>query len=82
MFQNTSAVYFGGDYQYTTMRTDYAGVDLPGFGVLNVYLEGRLLDAHIYIGVMNALEESYQTLGGYLMTPRTFVYGVSWLLFD
>jgi hypothetical protein len=82
MFQNTSAIYLGGDYQYTTERADYQGVDLPGFGVLNVYLEGRLVDAHLYIGMMNALDESYQTFGGYLMTPRTFVYGISWLLFD
>jgi outer membrane cobalamin receptor len=32
--------------------------------------------------LMNVFDEQYQTVEGYLMTPRTLVYGLSWKIFN
>jgi hypothetical protein len=81
-FEDTSALYIGAGYQSVDERSDYDGTLLPSFQVLNLALEGRLLDARLYLQYLNALDEAYQTEGNYLMTPRSFVYGIEWTLFD
>ncbi len=81
-FETTSALFLGGQFMSCDDRTDFDGNRLPAFQVLNLILEGRLLDARIYIQYLNVMDEAYQTQGGYLMTPRTFVYGIEWTLFD
>jgi hypothetical protein len=36
----------------------------------------------MYLAFFNAFDESYRTEGDFLMTPRTFVYGISWTLWE
>jgi len=81
-FEETSALFLGAQVIAAGERNDYDGVRLPKFEVLNLMLEGRLLDARIYLQYLNALDQAYATQGGYLMTPRTFVYGIEWTLFN
>jgi len=81
-FEKTSALYIGAGYQSVDERSDYGGTPLPSFQVLNLALEGRLLDARLYLQYLNVLDEMYQTAGNYLMTPRSFVYGIEWTLFN
>ncbi len=82
IFQTTSALYVGMDYTYRGNRKTVSGGRLPSYNLLNLKMDGRLLNAQLYFMVMNALDEKYQTIEGYLMTPRTFVYGIAWQLFD
>jgi hypothetical protein len=82
LFQATSALYIGLDYTYRSTRRTLAGGNLPAYNLLNLKLEGRLLGAELYLLMMNTLDEQYQTIEGYLMTPRTLVYGIAWELFD
>ena len=81
-FEETSALFLGAQFTSADERLDYDGTHLDGFNVLNLILEGRLLDARIYLQYLNFLDEAYQTQSGYLMTPRTFVYGIEWTLFN
>jgi hypothetical protein len=81
-FEATSALYLGAQFLAVDERSDYNGVSLPNFQVLNLLLEGRLLDARLYLQYLNVLDEKYQTQGNYLMTPQTFVYGIEWTLFN
>jgi len=81
-FESTSALYVGLDYTYRSERGTLHGGVLPSYQVLNVKLDGRLLGADMYLMLMNVLDTQYQTIEGYLMTPRTFVYGISWKIFD
>jgi len=55
---------------------------LPAFNVVNVTLIGRLQDVRFYAKWLNVLDEQYQTVAGYLMTPQTLSYGIEWTLFD
>jgi hypothetical protein len=82
MFEATSALYLGAEYVHMGARTDYDGRALGAFDVVNLLLEGRLLDARLYLRYINLLDESYTTLGDYRMTPRTFAYGIEWTLFN
>jgi hypothetical protein len=82
IFQKTSALYVGCDYTYCSSRSTLLGGELPAYNLLNVKLDGRLLNAQLYFFVINALDEQYQTIEGYLMTPRTWVYGIAWKIFD
>jgi hypothetical protein len=82
IFQKTSALYFGLDYTYRSSRPTVYGTELASYHVLNLKLDGRLLNANLYLMVMNVFDERYQTISGYLMTPRTFVYGLSWRIFN
>jgi TonB dependent receptor len=81
-FEATSALYLGAQFLAVDDRSDYDGVPLPNFQVVNLLLEGRLLDARLYLQYLNVLDEVYQTQGNYLMTPATFVYGIEWTLFN
>jgi hypothetical protein len=82
IFQATSALYIGCDYTFRSKRSTVYGGELPSYHVLNVKLDGRLLNANMYLMMMNVLDEQYQTIEGYLMTPRTFVFGLWWKLFN
>lgn len=82
LFDKTSALYVGGEYAFVDERHDYNGALLPSYNVVNVSVVGRLIDAHFYIKWLNVLDERYQTVSGYLMTPRTFAYGIEWTLFN
>jgi hypothetical protein len=81
-FQTTSALYVGADYTYCSSRLTVSGGELPEYQVLNLFLDGRLLDAQLYLAWLNVLDERYQTIEGYLMMPRTIVYGVAWQIWD
>lgn len=81
-FEETSALFLGAQFMSAGERHDYSGTPLPPFQVLNLVLEGRLLDARLYLQYLNVLDEAYRTEGDYLMTPRTFVYGIEWTLFN
>jgi len=82
MFEKTSALYAGAEFLHVGARVDYDGTALSAFNVVNLLLEGRLIDVHLYLKYLNVLDEQYTTLGDYLMTPRTLVYGLAWTLFD
>jgi hypothetical protein len=82
MFEASSALYGGVEYAYVDERRDFDARLLPAFHVVNFSIEGRLIDARLYLRLLNAFDEAYQTQGGYLMTPRTLVYGIEWTLFD
>ncbi len=82
MFEKTSALYGGAEFVHVDDRVDFGGDPLPSFDVLNLILEGRLLDVRLYLKYLNVLDEAYRTEGDYLMTPATFVYGIEWTLFD
>jgi len=82
MFQATSAIYLGGEYVHMGTRDDYDGRELPAFNVLNLSVNARLIDVHFYLRYLNVLDEQYATVDGYLMTPRTFVYGLEWTLYN
>lgn len=82
LFEATSALYFGVEYAYRSSRRKLEGGRLPSYNVFNFKLDGRLLDANMYLVLLNAFNETYQTADGYLMTPRTFVYGLAWTLFE
>ncbi|HET6347865.1 MAG TPA: TonB-dependent receptor, partial [Candidatus Krumholzibacteria bacterium] len=82
LFEKTSALYLGGEYAFVDNRLDYDGEPLSSYQVVNVMLLGRLIDAHVYVKWLNVLDERYQTVWGYLMTPRTLAYGIEWTLFD
>lgn len=81
-FEKSSALYVGGEYEYADERRDYNGVLLPDYNVVNVSLVARLVDARFYAKWLNVLDEQYQTVSGYLMTPQTLEYGIEWTLFD
>jgi hypothetical protein len=81
-FKNTSELNLTAEYQYSSSRTEISGDELPAFSVWNFKLSGRLVDAHLYLMLLNALDEKYQTAFPYQMTPRTVVYGIEWTLFD
>ncbi|HKW13294.1 MAG TPA: TonB-dependent receptor [Candidatus Krumholzibacteria bacterium] len=82
LFEKTSAVYLGVEYQFVDTRRDYNGVLLPSFSVVNASIVARLLDARFYARWLNMTNAAYQTVSGYLMTPRTLEYGIEWTLFD
>jgi outer membrane cobalamin receptor len=81
LFKDTSHILVGGDYVYSGSRTA-GGVELSPYSVVNMKLEGRLVDAHLYLLWLNISDEQYETIWPYLMTPRTFVYGIAWTFFN
>jgi hypothetical protein len=82
LFEATSALYVGAEYVHGGERVGFSGTALPAYDVLNLTLDGRLLDADMYLALINVLDESYRTESDYLMTPRTFVYGIAWTLWE
>jgi len=82
MFQRTSAMYLDVEYVHTGPRTDVDGRNLDSWNVVNVFLSARLIDAHMYVGFVNALGKTYSTRGDYRMLPRTMMYGLAWTLYN
>jgi hypothetical protein len=82
MFEKTSALYAGVEYMHCGERVGFDGTMLGAYDVFNFTLDGRLLDANMYLALFNAFDEVYRTEGNFLMTPRTFVYGISWTLWE
>jgi hypothetical protein len=82
LFEKSSAIYVGGEYAYVGERRDYNGVPLAAYNVVNLSIVGRLEGARFYAKWLNVLDERYQSVAGYLMTPRTLAYGIEWTLFD
>jgi hypothetical protein len=82
LFEKSSALYVEGSYSFMDDRRDYNGVALDSYQLVNVGLVGRLIDVRLYLKWLNVLDESYETVSGYLMTPQTLAYGIEWTLFD
>jgi len=82
LFGASSAIYLGIEYHHTSERRDAYGAPLGPYEVMNLSLDGRLIDAHLYLAMLNVLDVRYSTADGYLMTPRTFMYGLAWTLFE
>jgi hypothetical protein len=81
LFQETSGLRLTAEYQYSSDRRT-AGTISPSYQLLNLKLAARLLEADLFIHWLNVLDETYTSEWPYLMTPRTFVYGIQWTLFD
>ncbi|HXV14690.1 MAG TPA: TonB-dependent receptor [Candidatus Krumholzibacteria bacterium] len=81
-FEATSALFVGARFMSADSRVDYDGNRLPSFQVWNIEVEGRLLDARLYVQYLNVTDEQYRTQSDYLMTPGSLVYGIEWTMFD
>lgn len=82
LFKNTSGFRLSAEYLRLGARTAGSIDPLAPYGVLNVKLVVRLVDARLYVQWLNVTDEAYETVWPYLETPRTFVYGVEWTFFD
>jgi len=82
LFQKTSAFRFSAEYQHGGERSAGSDDPLAAYDVVNLKLALRLIDAHLYVQWLNVTDAKYQTVWPYVMTPRTFVYGVEWSMFD
>jgi len=80
-FKGSSSLYYSVQYVYTSTRNS-RGVELEPFGVLNMQLRARLINAFLYMRLLNVVDEKYITVYPYLMTPRTFVFGIVWAVFS
>jgi hypothetical protein len=81
-FEGTSNVRVSAEYERCGRRKAGSIDALEPFGVVNLKLVVRLIDAYLYIQWLNVTDEKYQTVWPYWMTPQTFVYGVQWSIFD
>jgi hypothetical protein len=81
-FRKTSGFRLSAEYQHGGERKAGSANSLPAYDVVNVKLVVRLIDAHLYVQWLNVTDAKYQTVWPYLMTPKTFVYGVEWTIFD
>jgi len=81
LFKDTSHILLGAEYVYSGSRVA-GGAELSPYDVFNLKVEGRLIDAYLYLLWMNVSNSRYETLWPYLMTPRTFVYGIQWTLYN
>jgi hypothetical protein len=81
-FGKTSGFRLSTEYQHGGTRNAGSVEPLPSYDVVNLKLVLRLIDAHLYVQWLNVTDAKYQTVWPYLMTPRTFVYGVEWTIFD
>lgn len=81
-FKSTSALRLAAEFVHCGERTAGSIDALSAYDVVNVKIVVRLVDAHLYVQWLNLTDEQYQTVWPYLMTPRTFVYGVEWRIFD
>lgn len=83
LFRPSTDMVFTAQFQHCTRRrVSIDGSEMPSYQVLNLKLDARLLDAHLYLMWLNVTDAKYQTDGPYLMTPRTLVYGVEWTIFN
>jgi hypothetical protein len=82
LFKNTSEFRLSAEYLRLGARKSGSVDPLAPYGVLNVKLVVRLIDAWLYVQWLNVTDEAYETVWPYLETPRTFAYGVEWTIFD
>lgn len=82
LFKDSSHILLGAEYEYSGSRIAGGGPELSPYGVVNLKLEGRLVDAHLYLLWLNVSDEQYMTVWPYLMTPRTFAYGIAWTFYN
>lgn len=82
LFEATSGISFLTEYQYSSARRAFPGGDSPVYRIVNLKLDARLLDAHLYLLWLNVFDENYRTTGPLMMTPRMLVYGVQWTIFN
>lgn len=82
LFRPSTDMIFTAQFQHSGARRTGIADELPAYQVLNLKLDARLLDAHLYLLWFNVTNEEYQTVAPYLMTPRTFVYGIEWTIFS
>jgi len=82
LFKGTSGFRLSAEYVRVGSRMSGSPEALPPYGVLNLKLVVRLIDANIYAQWLNVTDESYETVWPYLATPLTFAYGIEWTIFD
>ena len=82
LFKPSTDMVFTAQFQHSAARASGIAGEIPSYQVLNLKLDARLLDAHLYLMWLNVTNAKYQTDGIYLMTPRTLVYGVEWTIFN
>jgi hypothetical protein len=82
LFKKTSGVWFGAEFVRCGERVSGSVDPLGAYDFLNLKFTVRLVEARLYVQWLNVRDERYQTVWPYLMTPRTFVYGVQWTIFD
>ena len=66
------------DGRYAGERVSDDGLSLPGYGVLNLCGEIRIVNLRMSYRVENLLDEEYESVSGYPMPGRTLVYGLDW----
>ena len=81
LFKNTSHILFGAEYEHGGARVA-GGPELSPYNVVNLKLEARLVDAYMYVIWLNVTDEQYETVYPYLMTPKTFGYGIAWTFYN
>ena len=81
-FRDTSGLALTTEYQYSSSRALAGGPELDPYQVWNFVLNGTLLEANVYLMLLNAFNEQYETMWPFLMTPRTLLYGITLELFD
>jgi hypothetical protein len=82
LFKNTSGFRLSAEYVRVGSRRSGSAEALSPYGVLNLKIDVRLIDANLYAQWLNVTDESYQTVWPYLGTPLTFAYGIEWSIFD
>jgi hypothetical protein len=82
LFRSTSSILLASEFQYSDSHRVFPGADSPPFGALNLKLDARLLDAHLYLLWLNVFDRNFRINGPQLLTPRTLVYGVQWTIFN
>ena len=82
LFKDTSAFRLSAEYVRVGSRSSGSIDPLSPYGVLNLKLDVRLIDANLYAHWLNVTDESYETVWPYLATPLTFAYGIEWTIFD
>jgi hypothetical protein len=82
LFRETSGFRVSAEYVRVGSRKAGSSDPLSPYGVLNLKLVVRLIDANIYVQWLNVTDESYETVWPYLGTPLTFAYGIEWSIFD
>jgi hypothetical protein len=82
LFKKTSGFRVSAEYVRVGSRKAGSSDPLSPYGVLNLKLVVRLIDANLYAQWLNVTDESYETVWPYLGTPLTFAYGIEWSIFD
>gem|GEM_PF-1859531 len=82
LFKRSSSLALALEYAHSSAKTFVESGRVPSFDTANIKLDISLLDAHFYLHFLNLFNKGYYTEWPYLMTPRTFVYGIQWNIFE